>query len=1106
MAIGIKLKHNTGEITTGTGNLQLGAAGNLILDYATFPSADGTNTHVLSTDGAGNLSWVAQSGGSVTLSGLTDTNITTPAANALLQYDGANWIDAVPTTAHITEGANLYYTDARVDTRIGAASIMDLSDVVSTSINSYYDDYALTWDAGNSRFRVSNQLNAYYIRVKATSGTSRALWIGDNMASSDVGTANIRSGLVRSNASGSGTGELGVVNTDGDVILEVGNSNLSDVIFMYNPGGGTAALNGQTILSRWSNERTYLGYGRPVKVTGGGTDATQSELHFEHWDGSSANNGNYVGFRGPSGGPASNIVWKLPNADGSAGQLLKTDGSGVLSWVTDAGGIALTDLSVTTASVGTAALAYNNGSGVFTYTPPNLSSYLTSETSHADVVVDGDFASQGIMLRGGSAGVYSILTDASANWNTAFGWGDHASGGYLTSIAANSINDTHIDWGTGANQVSTADIPENTNLYYTDVRADARITNAGSANWNTAFGWGDHASGGYLTSTGALSSHTDVTISGPSSGQHLTYNGAAWVNATVSAASAAGSDTYVQFNDGGNMGADAGLTYAKATDTLTAGTFVTQGASPTVTAAGAMAITTTAGNGGIDLDPHGSGQVVFKGNATRGAGQFKLNCEANTHGITIKGPPHSAAANYTLTLPTTDGNAGEVLSTDGSGNLSWITDDDTPAGYNNSNWDTAFGWGDHGSGGYLTSIAANSINDTHIDWGTGSNQVSTADVPEQTNLYYTDVRADARIVNAGSANWNTAYTHAVSAHAPSGAEANEYSFKTITVSGQSDVVADTTTDALTFVAGSNMTITTSGDTITLAASGGGGGIALTDLSVTTGSASGAGTLAYNNSTGVFTYQPADLSSYLTSIDLNSLSAAAIDTATDSIAFIDANDSNNTKKESIADVLTAIAGTNLTAVGGVLNASGGGGGGDTFKTITVSGQSDVVADSTTDTLTLVAGSNVTLTTNAGADSVTIAASGGGGGTVDYEEFKCNYATNGSISTISNLSSGISSVNIDSAAGGDVTVNFTGYTTPPLQMIFYGYGYASNVYNINSLGSTGTTLRQLPGGGSSGSPTAFGSFANLQIRITEAITGASRSFGTTTHAWIRFVMGA
>ena len=59
-------------------------------------------------------------------------------------------------------------------------------------------------------------------------------------------------------------------------------------------------------------------------------------------------------------------------------------------------------------------------------------------------------------------------------------------------------------------------------------------------------------------------------------------------------------------------------------------------------------------------------------------------------------------------------------------------------------------------------------------------------------------------------------------------------------------------------------------------------------------------------------------------------------------------------------------------------AGGGGASDSFKTIAVSGQSDVVADSSTDTLTLVAGSNITITTNAGSDSITIAASGGGGG--------------------------------------------------------------------------------------------------------------------------------
>lgn len=77
-------------------------------------------------------------------------------------------------------------------------------------------------------------------------------------------------------------------------------------------------------------------------------------------------------------------------------------------------------------------------------------------------------------------------------------------------------------------------------------------------------------------------------------------------------------------------------------------------------------------NGDIELNPNGTGQVIFKGNATKGAGQFKLNCEQNSHGIVIKGPPHSAAASYTLTLPNTDGAANEVLKTDGSGNLDWV--------------------------------------------------------------------------------------------------------------------------------------------------------------------------------------------------------------------------------------------------------------------------------------------------------------------------------------------------------------------------------------------------------------------------------------------------
>ena len=54
------------------------------------------------------------------------------------------------------------------------------------------------------------------------------------------------------------------------------------------------------------------------------------------------------------------------------------------------------------------------------------------------------------------------------------------------------------------------------------------------------------------------------------------------------------------------------------------------------------------------------------------------------------------------------------------------------------------------------------------------------------------------------------------------------------------------------------------------------------------------------------------------ISLNSLSAAVVDVANDSFAIIDANDSNNSKKESIADLITATAGDGLAATSGVLS--------------------------------------------------------------------------------------------------------------------------------------------------------------------------------------------
>ena len=48
--------------------------------------------------------------------------------------------------------------------------------------------------------------------------------------------------------------------------------------------------------------------------------------------------GNSVSLSAPASNPSSDITFKLPNADGTANQVLQTDGSGNLSWAADSAG------------------------------------------------------------------------------------------------------------------------------------------------------------------------------------------------------------------------------------------------------------------------------------------------------------------------------------------------------------------------------------------------------------------------------------------------------------------------------------------------------------------------------------------------------------------------------------------------------------------------------------------------------------------------------------------------------------------------------------------------------------------------------------------------
>lgn len=194
-------------------------------------------------------------------------------------------------------------------------------------------------------------------------------------------------------------------------------------------------------------------------------------------------------------------------------------------------------------------------------------------------------------------------------------------------------------------------------------------------------------------------------------------------------------------------------------------------------------------------------------------------------------------------------------------------------------------------------------------------------------------------------------------------------FKTIAVAGQSSVVADSATDTLTFVAGSNVTITTdaTNDSITISASG---------------------------------------------------AATTLDGLSDVV--ITSPSTNQVLKYNGSQWVN---GTDAT--------SGGGGASNSFETISVAGQSSVVADSSTDTLILAAGSGITITTDASTDTITI--------------------TNSAASGATNLD-GLSDVVISSVSTGQILLytgsSFVNYT----DRLFHQFAYpAITVLDVTPSGS-------------------------------------------------------
>ena len=171
---------------------------------------------------------------------------------------------------------------------------------------------------------------------------------------------------------------------------------------------------------------------------------------------------------------------------------------------------------------------------------------------------------------------------------------------------------------------------------------------------------------------------------------------------------------------------------------------------------------------------------------------------------------------------------------------------------------------------------------------------------------------------------------------------------------------------------------------------------------------------------ITTSAPSDGQALVFNASNNEFEPGTVASSTNLFQTIAVSGQSNIVADSTADTLNFAAGANITlttnASTDTVTIAATGGAANAFSTFAVSGQSNVVADSTTDTMTFVAGTGMTLTTDASADSITFNSSGGGG-TMPFTGFD---------GTTDNI------VLSSTATAGQLPVTLAGGTSDPIEM--------------------------------------------------------------------------
>lgn len=303
-------------------------------------------------------------------------SITSLAANNLLKYDGANWVNWAPnflTLTSLSATAPLTYNNGTGAFGITQATTSTDGYLSSANWNTF-NNKVTSLTAGSSKVTIGGTTTVPTVDVNTANMGTIALATGT--AGADVGVsgspANL-GGTLTLNIPDAGAGARGVVNTSAQTFA--GAKTFSSAIsaptatntingLIVNAG----ALSGVTGYTQASGNFAQSGAGTfstgtgAVSINGNATMAATKTLFL------AGSTSGTIGLKG--NGAVSNYVLTLPGAVGTTGQVLATtDGTGTLGWTTPRALFSAT-----------APLAYNSGTGAFSIALANTSTngYLSS--------------------------------------------------------------------------------------------------------------------------------------------------------------------------------------------------------------------------------------------------------------------------------------------------------------------------------------------------------------------------------------------------------------------------------------------------------------------------------------------------------------------------------------------------------------------------------------------------------------------------------------------------------------------------------------------------------------------------------------------------------